>query len=634
MWWAAFIVSGIVLPPGVSDAAVVTACTALCILESLRRFIEPVRRTIPGGSGGRTAAVRAAVLAATALILWTGAAAERGRYDSQRAPHGHGAGPVAESGLAPSSYSAGIGTMKDGSSAPENPSSLGRLRTHLVRTLEHPRLSPLSRGMMKALLLAERSDLPWEVRDTYEYLGIAHFLALSGLHLGIIAVPVASLLGLVRLGQRCRNCFLMGILFLYVATVGFPPSLVRALSLTGAFFLFRGLSLKTGLVPPLVLGGIVVVAFSFGTVMRTGYQLSFTAVCGIALVGLPLVKAVGQRLSGNRLFAIVRFVLYPVLITVSIQLFTLPLVLSMFYRSSLLAPVANLLMLIPVSVFLYTGCVYFLLPWELPRAVLATVLNRLSSALRGLPALLSHGPHPAIYRGDIEPLVYAAGIVMLSLGLARRCGKRNFFLCFSILLVLASTLSGRLRSPDTTIAGRTFFSRDIGHGCVLVASPPGILYIERDASGWVGRAVVRKLWNLGVRRTEILVIGGDGGAWGGSIRYILERIDVGEIVCTPYFGANRDDVVRAARNLGIPVRFVSRGDSILCESVAIEIVEPRFPPRGGEVISRDETRLSCRIKLRKSGGTGMTPPIVLPRDASEPQKGAKQQPRPRSGSGR
>jgi ComEC/Rec2-related protein len=623
MWWAAFIVLGIVLPPGVSDAAVVTACTALCLLVSLSRFIVPECRTIPGSTNTRTSAVRAAVLAATVLLLWTGAATERGRYDGKRAPLGHGVGPVTESAHAPSSHSAGIGDVPDERNAPEIPSSFERLSAYLVQALEHPRLSPLCRGMMKALLLARRSDLPWKVRDTFEYLGIAHFLALSGLHLGIIAVPVASLLGLVRLGQRCRNCFLMGILFLYVATVGFPPSLVRALSLTCAFFVFRGLGLKTGLVPPLVLGGIIVVAFSFETVMRTGYQLSFAAVCGIALVGLPLVNAVGPRLPRKRPFAVVRFVLYPSLVTVSIQLFALPLVLSMFKRSSLLAPVANLLMLIPVSVFLYTGCVYFLLPCELLRTALAAVLNRLSSALCDLPALLSHGPHPAIYRGDIEPLVYAAGVAVLSLGLAKRCRKRTLLLCFSILLVIVSVLFGRLRNPCRPIAEHTVCSMDIGRGCILLAYPPGILYIERDTSGYGGRTVVRKLWNLGMRRIDVLVIGEDGGTWGGSIRYILERIEVGEIVCTPYFGANRRDVVQAARNLGIPVHFASRGDSILYEKVAIEIIEPRYPPRGGEVISRDEARLCCRIKRRKPGGTGMNGSIVLPRDTAERQNGTK-----------
>jgi ComEC/Rec2-related protein len=608
LWLAAFIISGILFPPDIYNETLVVALIVFSMLAMAPHWHMPVGPAPHRRIRVHDAAIRFALTVCTAFFLWTGVGVERGRIECFNADYRGASVRRMASTRSDSSRIASNGDRSMANETPVGRSCFTALRMHFSRVLSHPRLTPLSGKMMGALLLAQRSDLPWRIRDTYEYLGIAHFLALSGLHLGIIAVPIAYLLSLTGLPRFHRSGFLVGILFLYVAVVGFPPSLVRAVSLTAAMLLYRALSLKTGLMRPLVLGGIAVVCIDPATAMRAGYQLSFSAVCGITLIGLPLLDTVGSRLPRRGVFTIVRAILFPTLITVSIQLFTLPLVLSLFQRASLLAPAMNLLMMVPVSIFLYVGCVFLLLPVGPIRAVLAIPLEVLSRILRDLPAAFSHRPHCALYRGDIESVCYCVGIALLSFGLMKRRRGRAVLLASSGLCIVVSVVAGNGWNPARQ---RPILDEKIGDVCYLINCHPYILYLESDMSPYDGRRTVKSLWSRGVRSIGAVVVG-DGGGRRGGIRHVLERIDVREIVCTPYFSIMRIDIMNTADALGVPVRSVSCGDTVACGDCTIEILQPRYPPRRGEIMAGRETRLSCRF-VRDARKTGdVVDAVVLP----------------------
>lgn len=609
LWWAAFIFLGLVFQPDMHSAGLVAGFALFGMLAACALRSEPAwkMRCTRGGLG--SAAARYMLIVSTGLLFWVDAGVERARIDGTDARYrGVSARPTVH---------ARTGRGKDATRTARSaarPTAARRswcaaLRTRFSRVLTRPPLRPLTGAMLGALLLGRRADIPRRMRDSYEYCGVAHFLALSGLHLGIIAAPIAALLAAVRLHRFHRSVLLVFILLLYAAVAGYPPSLVRAVSLTASVVLYRALGLKTGLVRPLVLGGVVVACIDPETTVRAGYQLSFSAVCGIALVGLPLIDRIGSRLPRRRGGAVVRALLVPTLITLSIQLFTLPLVLSMFHRVSLLAPLMNLLMMIPVCVFLYTGCAFLLLPVGPLRAVLAVPLNLLARVLRDVPAAFSHRPHPAIYRGDIETVSYCAGIALLAFGLARVRRRRAAPLTAAALCIAVSVIAGSEHRPSPP---RNDGCEDIGFGYRLIDCKAPLLYIENDTGWYHGRGALRRLWSRGVRSLGAIIIGGGDGERRYGVRHLLERIGVGEIVCTPYTAELRADLVRTAAALGVPVRTVSRGDTVRCGTCAIEILQPVYPPRGEEVIGGCATTLRCRLARDPCTDGGGCRSIVLP----------------------
>ena len=83
-------------------------------------------------------------------------------------------------------------------------------------------------GLLSALLLGERESLSPQLELDFRRIGISHILALSGLHLSILAIGFSKLLSLFGLGKK--GCTVASIIFtlLYMALCGFPVTVLRA----------------------------------------------------------------------------------------------------------------------------------------------------------------------------------------------------------------------------------------------------------------------------------------------------------------------------------------------------------------------------------------------------------------------
>jgi competence protein ComEC len=134
----------------------------------------------------------------------------------------------------------------------------------------------------RALLLAERDELPAGLRRRFADAGLAHLLAISGLHVGIVAGLV---LALARPFVRGKGLYLVsaGVVGLYVAVLGAPvPALRATLIFTGwATARFAGRPLRGA-----DLLGAVALLFLVSrpsTILEPGFQLSFAGFAGVAI---------------------------------------------------------------------------------------------------------------------------------------------------------------------------------------------------------------------------------------------------------------------------------------------------------------------------------------------------------------
>ena len=149
---------------------------------------------------------------------------------------------------------------------------------------EDGRTAPL----LRALMTGDRSGLDRETVSAFRRSGASHLLALSGLHLGIIAMFIRYLLlvlGNSRPAEIVRAALLVGFCFAYTIACGASPSLVRA-------FLFILLGQIAALSPGrrsspadrLCIAATVQLAFDPGAIGTVGFQLSYLAMLGIVLI--------------------------------------------------------------------------------------------------------------------------------------------------------------------------------------------------------------------------------------------------------------------------------------------------------------------------------------------------------------
>lgn len=133
----------------------------------------------------------------------------------------------------------------------------------------------------RALTLAERGDLdPGTVRR-FADAGLVHLLAISGMHIGILAGGLVWLAGIALGGRKARWALAAAATAVYVGAIGAPPSAVRAaLILCGyAAARLRGAPSRLGDLAGLAAGGALLAEPT--VLLRPGFQLSFAGFAGV-----------------------------------------------------------------------------------------------------------------------------------------------------------------------------------------------------------------------------------------------------------------------------------------------------------------------------------------------------------------
>jgi len=155
---------------------------------------------------------------------------------------------------------------------------LDRLRARAAARLS-ARLPPDVRPTALALLLAERDEIPPDLRRRFAAAGLAHLLAISGMHVGLLAAGATFLLGLVA-GPRRRMSLTLLLVGSYVLLIGAPAAACRALVVFAGYVWARtrGWPVREGELLGLAL--LVAVVADPGALVEPGLQLSFAGFAG------------------------------------------------------------------------------------------------------------------------------------------------------------------------------------------------------------------------------------------------------------------------------------------------------------------------------------------------------------------
>jgi len=165
-------------------------------------------------------------------------------------------------------------------------------RVQLGRGLEH---RPELVATLRAMLLGQRQDLSSDQRLLFLRSGTMHLFAISGLHIGAIALCLHGLLQVLRVPLRAGFVLGAALLWGYVELVGAPPSAVRAFLMVvcvrAAFVWQRPGNALAGL----ALSAVLVLLWRPMDLFSAGFQMSYGIVSALLLMGLPLGEAMQRR---------------------------------------------------------------------------------------------------------------------------------------------------------------------------------------------------------------------------------------------------------------------------------------------------------------------------------------------------
>ena len=215
-------------------------------------------------------------------------------------------------------------------------------------------------SLAQALLLGLRGRLPEDVKEDFRSIGTSHLLAISGLHVGIV---LAAVLGASAwlLGRR-RQVYLLlpfGAIWVYALLSGFSASVERAAIMGSVYLLALALGRPKGILPALALAAGVMAGVEPQALKDVSFQLSFTALAGIALLttsDLPAWSRVADLPTGRLVWwkTLLGAVLVMAAVSAAATVATLPLVAFNFHRIPTLGIPATILALPAMPVLLLT----------------------------------------------------------------------------------------------------------------------------------------------------------------------------------------------------------------------------------------------------------------------------------------
>jgi len=421
-----------------------------------------------------------------------------------------------------------------------------------------PDVAPLA----VAFLVGDRSGLDDDTRLLFERTGTSHILAISGMHVLLLAAMVHALLRTLGLGPRAAAGVTLALALAYVPVAGAGAPVRRAV----AVLAFHGLALVRGRPPDAgsALGGaaLLLALFDPAEMLGIGSQLSFTAAAGIVWLAGPWCDRWSGRYRLLRRFPAVKA------------------------DRRVLVPVSGyLLSAVPVSLAAWISTLSLVArafgvvtPYALPVNVLAGPLAALFLAAAALVALAVPGAAPvATLIARILKATLACGArlpgslwvvhpppvaVVVIWGLACVLFRWRPRLALSCLLgAIALAIVTKPAPPSDP----ELVLLDVGHGqAALLRSPDGKTVLvdagSRTRPGVARGILLPALRTLGITRIDVAVVThADADHW-NAMPLLLRRFPVGLLVTGP---DPPEDLVRAAEAGHVPWTIARHGSTLL-----------------------------------------------------------------------
>lgn len=212
------------------------------------------------------------------------------------------------------------------------------LRDKLIYQLESVGLKGSQLAIISAIALGEKGLLSNDVRDTFSAAGVSHILVVSGMHVGFIFLIIMWLMSIMSHRRRWIVVVLgLIVLWSYALLTGLAPSVVRATFMFSMMLLFRVMGEKYRVKHALCLSATILILINPNVLFNVGFQLSYLAVCGIVYF-YPLFYKRISTLKSRPLC----WILSSVAVTVSAQIFTLPIVIYNFNQFPIYFILSNL----------------------------------------------------------------------------------------------------------------------------------------------------------------------------------------------------------------------------------------------------------------------------------------------------
>lgn len=437
---------------------------------------------------------------------------------------------------------------------------------------------------MKALVTGEKNslyDLP-EIYHVMQEAGLSHVVAVSGMHLSFLVSIVLMLLG----NKTGWAASILSIIVFSLMT-GMSPSVLRAAFMQLLYLLAPILRRESDGITSIAFALLILLMVNPFAVASVSLQLSFAAILGIHTITPKAFEWFTEK--GNKLIGLsyrcYYFAASSLSATLGASVFTVPLCAVHFGNVTILAPIANLLILWIIPLCFGLGlalCIAALLSGKLAM-VIGTILSVMIEFVYAIAGSIANLQYSTIYLPESIMLFCVISIYAM-IGITyfiKGHGMYKPLIPFIIsIVILFSFLIGvkRYYSNGTTVA-----AIDVGQGqCIAILDDTNTILIDCGGAYDAGQTVVKWLSERGRQRVDCLVLTHFDKDHTNGIEDLLLQIEVDEIkYCslnlTDYEYAILQDIQETAVTQDTALSAVNRSAQAVIGDIKLEYYIPIQP---------------------------------------------------------
>ena len=366
--------------------------------------------------------------------------------------------------------------------------------------------------LIKAIITGDRKKMPPEWEPIFQDAGVMHILAISGLHIGVIAgflLIVFNLIPVLKKKNKLNYIIIICFLLSYAAFTGFRPSVSRATLMFTILLMAKYLNRPYHIYNSLYLAGLLILFGQPLSLFDAGFLLSFTVTFFIIFL-FPLLK--------EKLNFLPDFISSPLATSLAAWLGMVPLSACFFYKVSFIAILANLIIVPLISIILILGLASIIISFIfIPCATILVFLNEIlinfliffTRFFSSLPYAYKYVTQPSIYQN----ICYYFMIFLLAYTLthwSKLDSKKRKNLCLTIGAAALMILFIHSYPFSSPLAVHFI---NVGQGDAILIQTPQKKNILIDGGGTpftdfdVGKhIVVPYLRRLGINRVDLLFL--------------------------------------------------------------------------------------------------------------------------------
>ncbi|KNF09370.1 DNA internalization-like competence protein ComEC/Rec2 [Gottschalkia purinilytica] len=451
-------------------------------------------------------------------------------------------------------------------------------------------------SIIKSIILGDSTYLDENTQNKFRNLGIAHVLAVSGLHIGIIFAFILYILNFLKVHRKIASILAIILILIYGYIIGYPPSVVRSSVMFSLLIVSTITYRRYDSINILALSAFIMLIYKPLWLFNMGFQLSYVATLSILLFNSKVKKIFSNK------FRFLADILSPI---ISVYIGMLPISLYYFNSLQIISILSNLVLVPLLSLSLIIS--FIMIITYLMSSIVSNVIGYFINILLVIFTKSMNLVHNLSYNiivhspNFIEMIMYYV-LICIALNIIKTdfLNRKfiriiNYYLILIIFIVSTNYLIEEYAIIDFIDVGQ-------GDSCIVRLKDKNILI---DTGGSilnnfdVGKNIVLPyLQKNGINSLDGVFISHFHEDHAEGLLSLIGNIKIKNIFIG-YKSQNNKlyrDIIKLSSKHNIPIRLIKKDDKIILnKNSAIDILSPE---RKEDVNFKNENNMSLVFILK------------------------------------